>query len=301
MTQAAAGSENRHVLHPHEIASLLWSHRFAIALASILGALLAGGIALRVPQQYEATAILSPVSGSSSSGQLSALSSLAAQFGGLGALSGLTTADGKKAESIATLQSEELTERYIADNNLLPVLYRKKWNSATKSWTTTNPKSVPTLWKANALFKRHLRTVTTDSRSSLVTLTITWTDPYLAAEWANGLVKLTNGYLRDKAIAESERNIDYLNTQAAKTDAVGVKQAIYTIMESEINKVMLARGDEEYALKVIDPAFAPETSSSLGAAAWAVLGLIFACALAVAAVLAANRMALSRKVDAPSE
>jgi uncharacterized protein involved in exopolysaccharide biosynthesis len=293
MTQAAVGSESRHVLYPLEIVSLLWRHRIAIALVSVLGALLAGGIAWKVPRQYEATAILSPVSGSSSSGQLSGLSSLAAQFGGLGALSGLATADSKKAESVATLQSEELTERYIAENNLLPVLYRKKWNSATKTWTTTDPKSVPTLWKANVLFKRHLRTVTTDSKTNLITLRITWTNPYLAAQWANGLVKLTNDYLRDKATAESERNIDYLNAQAAKTDAVGVRQAIYTIMESEINKVMLARGDEEYALKVIDPAFAPETSSSLGPPAWAAIGLLLAFAFAVAVVLAANRMALN--------
>jgi uncharacterized protein involved in exopolysaccharide biosynthesis len=301
MDQAAAGTDNRQVLRPQEILSLLWSRRIVIALASIVGALVAGGIASLIPPQYEATTILSPVSGSSSSGQLGALSSLATEFGGLGALSGLAGADSKKSESVAALQSEELTERYISDNKLLPVLYSKKWNSDTKTWRTTDPKSVPTLWKANLLFKKHLRTVTMDSRTYLVTMTITWKDPRLAAEWANGLVKLTNDYLRDKAISESERNIDYLNTQAAKTDAVGVKQAIYTIMESEINKVMLARGDEEYALKIIDPAFAPEKSSSLGVFAWTVLGLICAFALAVAAVLLVNRMALNETVDELSE
>jgi uncharacterized protein involved in exopolysaccharide biosynthesis len=301
MAQAAAGIANRKVLRPQEILGLLWRHRIIIAITSAVGAVLAGGIASLIPPQYEATTILSPVSGSSSSGQLGALGSLAAQFGGLGALSGLTAADGKKAESVATLQSEELTERYISDNKLLPVLYSSKWNGATKSWTTSDSKSVPTLWKANLLFKRHLRTVTTDTRTNLVTLTITWKDPHLAADWANGLVKLTNEYLRDKAISASERNIDYLNSQAAKTDAVGVKQAIYTIMESEINKVMLARGDEEYALKIVDPAFAPEKSSSLSVIAWAVIGLISALAVAVATVLLRKRMSINETVDELSE
>jgi hypothetical protein len=47
--------------------------------------------------------------------------------------------------------------------------------------------------------------------------------------WANELVRMTNDYLRDQAIQESERNIAYLNDQASKTDAVGAKQAIYAL------------------------------------------------------------------------
>jgi uncharacterized protein involved in exopolysaccharide biosynthesis len=93
-------------------------------------------------------------------------------------------------------------------------------------------------------------------------MTIAWTDPHIAAKWANDLVAITNDYLRKKAIEESERNIGFLNEQAAKTDVVTIKQAIYSILQSEINKEMLARGNDEYAFKILDPARAPERPST---------------------------------------
>jgi uncharacterized protein involved in exopolysaccharide biosynthesis len=103
-------------------------------------------------------------------------------------------------------------------------------------------------------------------------LTVTWKDPELAAKWANGLVRMANEYARDRVVAESERNIAYLIEQASKTDALGVKQAIYSILQSEINKEMLARGNNEYALKVLDPAFTPERPSSPKLALWLIMG-----------------------------
>jgi len=51
----------------------------------------------------------------------------------------------------------------------------------------------------------------TDPKTGLVTLSITWNDPNIAAKWANGLVRMANDYLRDQAIEESERNIAYLD------------------------------------------------------------------------------------------
>jgi uncharacterized protein involved in exopolysaccharide biosynthesis len=119
----------------------------------------------------------------------------------------------------------------------------------------------------------------------LVTITITWTDPHIAATWANDLVKATNEFLRDRAIRESERNIAYLNGQAASTDVVGVKQAIYAILQSEISKVMLARGSDEYALKIIDPAVAPERpffpKLTLWLAAGIALGMVLSAVIVV--------------------
>ncbi len=82
---------------------------------------------------------------------------------------------------------------------------------------------------------------------------ITWTNPEQAAAWANGLVAMTNDYLRSEAITEAQRNIDYLNQRAANTTLMPVKQVIYGILENEINKEMLARGTKEYALKVSIP------------------------------------------------
>src|SRR5215472_3533791 len=148
---------------------------------------------LVLPREYKASVLVSAVSNQSGAGQLAGLGSLLSQFGGgLSSLAGISlSGDTKRAESVAVLQSDALTERYIQENNLLLVLYKKDWDAARGRWKQTDPYKAPTLWKANERFKKSIRKVNTEPRSGLVTLTISWTDPQLAAKWANDLVKLT--------------------------------------------------------------------------------------------------------------
>jgi uncharacterized protein involved in exopolysaccharide biosynthesis len=153
------------------------------------------------------------------------------------------------------------------------VLFSSKWDAVNKKWKDTNPSKVPTLWQGNQYFKKSVRNVTTDAKSGLVTVTIKWKDANVAAKWANDLIRMTNAYLRAKAIHESDVNMAYLNDQALKTDIVTVRQGIYSMLEDEINKAMMAKGTEEFALKVIDPAVAPEKPSSPKPVTWTLTGL----------------------------
>jgi len=251
-----------------------------------------GGVAIGLLSQkeYLASTVLSPVI-EGESRNFGGLSALASQYSGVASLAGITVPGGKgKDEAIAALQSELLTETYIREQNLLPVLYANLWDSVHGRWLTSDPEKTPTLWKANRLFGRRVRTVMEDKKG-LVVLSIRWKDPKLAAQWANELVKLTNQYLRDKAIQEAERNIAYLHEQAAKTSVLEAQKAVYSLLESEINKEMIARGREEYALKVIDPAFVPERPSSPGPLLLGVLGFGLGCTAAV--LIAFGRKALS--------
>ncbi len=258
-----------------EILQLLQRRKWQVLLLTAILTGVAGIASLLIHKTYRATIIVSATTNTPGNGQMGGgLGSVVSQFSGLASLAGLAMGgDSRKAESIAVLQSEALTEGYIHDNNLLPVLYPKLWDSQAKRWTETDPDKIPTVWKATQRFKRSIANVTTDSKTGLVTLTITWRDPHLAAKWANELVKKTNDYLRAKAIVESDRNISYLNTEAAKTDVVGVKQAVYAILQNEISKQMLARGSDEYALKVVDPAVAPEEPYSPQPLLWILIGL----------------------------
>jgi len=253
---------------------------------------LAGAIASQVlTKKYEASIVVSPVASTTSGGGLSGgLSSLASQFGDIASMAGISTStDTKKSESLATLQSEALTTQYIQQENLLPVLYYDKWDAQKNRWDVSNPKKIPTLWKANQFFKKSVRSITNDTKSGLVTLNITWKDPHLAAKWANDLVKLTNDDLRNKAIQQSESDIAFLNDQAAKTAEVGIKQGIYTLLQTEIKQAMLARATEEFALKVIDPAVAPEKASFPDPIAWTVSGFVGGLLLSVLFVLVRSK------------
>jgi uncharacterized protein involved in exopolysaccharide biosynthesis len=224
-----------------------------------------------VSKKFEAIAVVSPVIDQQGGDKMSSLTS---QLGGIAALAGIGTGNGgKRFESIATLQSEALTERYMRDNNLLPVLYAKQWDSKLQAWKSTTSER-PTYWKANRYFKGSIRRVTEDPKTGLVNVSIRWKDPVLAAKWANDLIRMTNDYLRNKAITESERRIAYLTDQAARASSVEVKSSIYSLLESEIKSQTLVRGTDEYALKVIDPAFVPEKPSFPIPVLWIGLGIL---------------------------
>lgn len=269
-----------------ELFDVLWRGKLLILSITAAFTLIAAVAAWVTPKSYKASVVISPVSDTSSSQFGSGLSSLTSQFGGLASLAGISIGgDSKKSESLAVLQSEALTENYIQANHLMQVLYEDKWDPVEKKWRVSDPDKVPTLWKANDYFKKRVRAVTTDTKTGLVTLTITWKDPKLAASWANELVQVTNEYLRTKAINQSERNIIYLNEEAAKTDAVGVKEAIYSILQTEINKQMLARGSDEYAFKVIDPAVPPERAASPKKLIWILVGMFAGLFLSAFVVL----------------
>jgi uncharacterized protein involved in exopolysaccharide biosynthesis len=261
--------------------------RARIMFFSLVAILTLGGgaIGLLRDRDYEATTMLSPVAEDPSTSRLGGIAALASQYSGLASLAGIALpGSGKKDEAIAVLQSELLTEQYVKDNDLLPILFSSTWDSVSGKWKTDDPKKIPTLWRANRYFKGTIRSVVDDKRSGLIEMRIRWKDPKLAAAWANGIVKAANSYLRDKAIREAERDITYLNEQVSKTNVIEAQRTIYSLLAQELNKEMVARGREEYALKVIDPAFAPERPIMGGPLLLALLGFTLACLLSVTIV-----------------
>ncbi|MDP3293323.1 MAG: Wzz/FepE/Etk N-terminal domain-containing protein [Nevskia sp.] len=265
----------------------LWSRRLLIIALTLGFGIAAAVVSLLLPEKYEASVVLSPVDEESGS-KLGGAGALLSQFGGLASLGGLNLGgSGKKSVAIATLQSHALTEAFIHDNQLLPVLYADDWDADKKTWTTTDPKETPTLWKAERTFAKKVRSLAEDKKTGLITLTITWTDPELAAKWAGELVQRANEVLRAKAIAESQANLSYLNEQLTKTSVVELQRSIYSLIEAEIKKVMIANGSDEYAFRVVDPARVPEQRVSpkrlliiaVGVFAGLILGLVLALAL----------------------
>jgi uncharacterized protein involved in exopolysaccharide biosynthesis len=260
--------------------------RYLILGSAVAGAVLAAVFGMLSPDLYEARVVVAPNLEEANTGNLSSLSSLASQYSGLAALAGLSLGGGgKKDEAVAVLKSELLTSAYIREQRLLPVLFANRWDAAKGVWRKglLGGKD-PTVWRANQLFDKKVRRVVTDTKTGLIELDVRWRDPALAAKWANDLVARTNQHLRAKAIDEAARNIRYLNEQAKNTEIVEARRAINSLLEQEINKEMLARGREEYALKVIDPAVAPEKPATMSTRFLTVVGFVVGGFFAVLAV-----------------
>jgi uncharacterized protein involved in exopolysaccharide biosynthesis len=108
------------------------------------------------------------------------------------------------------------------------------------------------------MFDSKIRIVSEDKKTGLVTLSIRWKDPETAASWANLLVTRLNDRLRTQAAAEADRNVSYLQKQIAGTSVIALQQSLGRVLEGELQKLLLAQGNEEFAFKVIDRATPPK-------------------------------------------
>ncbi len=252
-----------------EFVAILQSGKWLILFVTLLATGAATAAAYLIPKTYEANVVVLPVAGGSGSGSLS---SLASKVGGLASLLGVSAGtDYKRTESIAVLKSNALIRKYITANNLMPVLYSARWNTKLNNWK--DPQHAPTLWDATQYFKKSIRTVSVNGKTGLVTVSVHWKNPNVAAIWANGLVQLTNDYLRQRAIKEANRDISYLGQEAQQTNVVELKRAIFTVLQHELEQSMLARGTKEYAVTIIDPAVAPGHATWPKKKLWVAVGL----------------------------
>jgi uncharacterized protein involved in exopolysaccharide biosynthesis len=212
-------------------------------------------MALLTTPVYRAEALLVQAQAEETAG----LSAIAGQLGGLIGLGGVSSAviNSAKNEYLAVLESRAFTRQFIEEENLLPLLFPEQWNEETGMWATGDGEA-PTLSDGVRFFSEAVRGVDEDSSTGLVTLTIDWTDREIAALWAERLVSRLNRQVRERAIVEAQNSLDYLNVELEKTSIVGVRQAIYGLMEAQVNTIMLANVREEYAFRVIDPPSVPE-------------------------------------------
>ena len=233
-----------------------WRRRWLMLACVVACTGLAAAAAWIMTPKYRVSAVMIPVKGDDTK---SALSSVMGQLGGLASLAGAAlSGGGNKDEYVEYLRSHDFTARFIEDEKLLPVLFYRKWDAQRGRWNVDDPDDIPTVSDGVELFDRGVRSVQEDRRTGLVTLTILWRDREQAAKWANLLVERVNRDLRQRAIAESEASIAYLNSELAKTSAVELRQSLFRLFENQTKTIMFARVRAQYAFKVIDPAFVPD-------------------------------------------
>lgn len=198
---------------------------------------------------YKSTALLAIRSqqngGAGANQQLAGIASLAGiQLGGGGS---------KRDEYMAILSSRTVVRKLIEKDHLLPVLFAKKYDSENKAWKGTPP----TMGTALDYFTKAVREITEDKKTGLVSLTVTWRDPAIAAQWATQMVMIANQTVRDTTIKQAAQNIQYLNKEMQGATFETVRESIVHLTEANMNQAMLAQVQNDYAYAIID---APEVS-----------------------------------------
>jgi len=242
-----AASDSDHSVDPTDlgaIARILVQHKFIVVPVALAGALIAGVLAFVAEPVYRAEIVVTEVR---DKGMTSVAQTFARQLGGLASLAGINVAPdaGPGQDAQALLSSRRLAEEFVTRGNLVPVLAKK----------AREPVS---MWKTVEGFRAGVLDVRQDRRNGVTTVSMEWTDAKLAAQWANDYVALANDLLREHALDEANRNIDYLNDQIAKTNVVELQRVMYNLVQNEMQSLMLASARKEYAFRIIDPAVPPE-------------------------------------------
>jgi uncharacterized protein involved in exopolysaccharide biosynthesis len=236
-----------------DVAGVLWAAKGLIIVVTLLCVLGSTIYAFVAPQWWRADVLLKPTDAKQSQGILSQLGSLS----GLASLAGLNLNDNRTSESIATLKSRELLGGFIQEQNLLPLLFKRKWDAQAKRWKSDDPDKQPDVRDGIKYFKDHVFSVEEDKKNGLVTVMVDWRDPKVAAQWANMLVDRVNDIMRARALTQSEYNVGYLKEELTSASVVAMQQSIGRVLESELQKLLLAKEDKEYAFKILDHAQPP--------------------------------------------
>jgi uncharacterized protein involved in exopolysaccharide biosynthesis len=241
MPQALLGPGTDDEIDLLDLWRILWGSKWLIIGITALFAVAAVIYALTATELYRASVLLAPTEQKSSP-------AIGGQLGGRS----------NSAEAIAVLKSREFTRAFIEDKNLMPLLFEGEWDADSKRWKATDPQNQPDIRDAIKLFQETILQVEEDGGTGQVVLNIQWTDPETAAAWANELVERVNARMRERDLREAEANIKYLEQQLLSTSMITLQNTVGRLLESELQKAMLARGNEEYSFRVIDPAVPPK-------------------------------------------
>jgi uncharacterized protein involved in exopolysaccharide biosynthesis len=261
-----------------QIWRIIWRGKLTVIAATMIFALGSIAYALLAKEIYRAEVLLAPAAEQSTP-------MIGGQLGGLAALAGVSVGEGNDVVALAVLQSREFARDFIEQLDLLPIFFEDEWDAEQDRWLEDDPTEAPDVRDGVKFFHEEVFKVSEERGTGLVTLAIEWTDPDVAAEWASILVVRLNDRLRERALQEAETNVAYLQSEMASATLVTLQESIGRLLEAELPKLMLAKGNEEFAFKIVDSAVPPRERVRPKRALTAIIGTILGGLLGIFIVL----------------
>ncbi len=246
-----------------------------IALLSLAVGVATLFMMFRLPNMYQATAIITPVTDEKK------------QIPTLGALAsfGIDVGGPSRVEDLDTLfKSNDLTVRVFQKYNLWPIVMADRYDSKTgklkTSWTdrmfgsASEPKE-PTYWDAVRVAKNALK-ISANKKSGTLSVSFTTTAPENSPKIVGYFLEEAKNRLQEEALDRSMKNKKFIETQLGKTIDILTRDRLYSLFGQEVEREMLARNREQFGFKVIDFPQPPDRKTSPQRAKTAVLATILA-------------------------
>ncbi|MBX5460601.1 MAG: hypothetical protein IRZ28_05865 [Steroidobacteraceae bacterium] len=248
-----------------DLLRVLLSRWRLILLCGLIGLLIGVANVLFTDTAYRAEVLVAPVIQRDS-----ALDQLGAGLG-IGAMLDLVpgaSGNNEAERTIATLTSTQFSYRFITKNKLAQELFPERWDSDSGTWrphflawlpmVPDGPRAPTQLQLVSRLAS--MRSVSLDKPSGLVRIRLDWPTAARAADLANAMVSDFNEFSRAQALAEARRAMEYLERESASANVAELRVALARLIEEQMKREMMATVQPEFALRVVDPAVAPDKS-----------------------------------------
>lgn len=243
--------EGVHASSSPDLIRSLARRKWFIAAAMLVGGILGAVSAALTDRAWRSEVVLVIAKGDEEGG---ALSGLGSELGGISALAGIGPMDAARTEYIATLKSGELARDYLLQGTVAADFCKSDVIKCAKFGPWKNGPPEELLYRMTRKFQRSVLDVEEDKLTGLIKVAVTWVDPVIAAQWANGVVALANKHLQERAEDEARRRLKYLSDDVQKTDLVPLRDAVSRLMEGQVKSEMLAETRPDYGFRVVDPA-----------------------------------------------
>ena len=215
---------------------------------------LAVGYALNTPKIFKAEILLAPAQQ-----EETAASSLLNKFGGLVAIAGIKDKSSTfMSRVIGTLKSRKFLESFILEHKLLEQIFSDQLNPESKKWIPKKDGTIVQISDGVELLSDNI-VCQEDKSTSLYTVTVTLNDPHLSSLVCNKIIIFLNAKFRERAIQRALMKVEYLKEELAKTSLSDMKNVLYTMLQAENQKAMLANITKDAAFEIIDPAVVAKT------------------------------------------
>ncbi len=200
-------------------------------------------------------------------------------LGGLAAAAGVKIGQGQSAPPFVVypeqLKSREIAEELTKDPTIMKALFANNWDEKSKTWKEKKTVSggmvkgvkrvfgipvyswkVPGAPEVQKIIENYVE-IKENKSTSIITLSFASSNPEFAKKLLWKIHKASDDKLRQRSLARSEKNVEYLQRKLNTLDVATYKQALTEILIQQERQRMVASSDVSFAA---EPLGLPYTS-----------------------------------------
>ena len=166
---------------------------------------------------------------------------------------------------------DSINNKLLYDNSI----YSDKLNSWIVDNNSGISKNGPKFFKVHNIFHNEIFKIYVNPSNNFILLSVEHYSPIYSQDLLIKIIDSLNSLLRDKAILKSEQALLFLQTQAEKYSQKEINYSIYSLIEKNLETLMLANINKYYIIEPLDLPNLPERKIFPNRKIFLLLGLFF--------------------------